>query len=285
VKLTADWHIHSHNSCDCHGRGMTVREIIEGAAAAGVTDFGVADHLHSRYNLPDIAAARVEFVASDPPPRGHFGVEVTCMRQWELDEIASGRYDEPAWGIGQTGPDGPLAIDLTEDDVAGHGIEFVIGAVHWARGVPQTRESIIENYLRQYLFLAEHPLVDIIAHPWWWCSGFQNDDGSFSGLPWFDDFDAIPESVRDEFAAALIEHDTAAEINPGVVITWHYPERWRQRYIEYLAELAERGVRLVTGSDRHLRPYENRFEEMAPLLQKVGINDEAFWRLPPRADD
>jgi len=283
VNITTDWHIHSHNSCDCHGRGMTMAEIIEGAAGAGITDFGVTEHLHSRYNMPDIVASRQEFLQSNPPRRFHFGVEVTCMRRWELDEIASGRHAEPAWGIWEGGPGGgPFAIDLDEQDVEALGIEYVVAAVHWARGVPLERQAIIEDYLQQYLFLITHPLVDIIAHPWWWNGHFEDADGRFTGKPWFDDFKVIPQSVHDEFIAALIANHKAAEINPGVLLTHYYPEAWRMQYLEYLGRLAERGVKLAAGSDRHLRPYENQFEEMGRMLDTVAIRNEDLWRLPPR---
>lgn len=259
-------------------------EIADGTARAGITDFGVADHLHSCYNLPDIAAARGEFLASRPSPRFHFGVEVTCMRRWELAEVASGRHENPVYGI-EGGPDDrSFAIDLTDDDVKAHGIEFVIGAVHWARGVRKDRTAIIDNYLHQYLSLASHPLVDIIAHPWWWNGWYENEDGSYTTEPWFHDFGVIPRSVHDELAAALIGYGKAVEINPGVLVTRHYPEAWRKQYLEYLGELAALGVQLAAGSDRHQRPYENRFEEMEPLLESVGIRDEDLWRLPPRVE-
>ena len=283
MKITTDWHIHSHNSCDCRGRGMTMRQIIEGAAAVGITDFGVAEHLHSRVNMPDIVASRDEFVASSPPARFHFGLEATCMRQWELDEIAAGGHEDAEWGIPDRGPGGgPFAIDLGERDVLALGIEYVIGVVHWSRGVAMQREAIIDDYLGQYLFLAGHPLVDIIGHPWWWNGAFEDPPRRYMTKPWFDDFAVIPQSVHDEFIAALLENGKAAEINPGVLMTDYYPEPWRMQYLEYLGELARRGVKLAAGSDRHLRPYENGFEAMAALLEKVGIRDEDLWRLPPR---
>ena len=258
MKLTSDWHIHSEHSCDCRGRGLSMAGIIERAAARGLADYGVTDHYHSRANLPDIQAARAAFDACHPPSHFHFGVEATCMRQ-------------------------PPAIDLTQEDIDALGIEYVIGAAHGAGGVPRQRQPLIEDHHRQYLFLATHPLVDIVAHPWWWAGGFENPDGSYSGLPWFDDFGVIPRSMHDEFAAALVEHETAAEINPGTLVTWHYPGRWQQQYLEYLASLAERGVALAAGSDLH-DPEDLRFDEVPARLESVGILDQHLWRLPLRTD-
>ncbi|MCE5280257.1 MAG: hypothetical protein ABFD92_09285 [Planctomycetaceae bacterium] len=283
MRLTTDWHIHSVASCDCRSTGMSVAEIVAGAAAQGITDFGLTDHLHTRLNLPDLRLSREAFLACDPSPRFHFGVEATCLRQWEVDEIAAGRVTGD-YGAGDVGPGGgALAIDLTAADVEELGIEYVIGAAHGAKGTAKERWPIIEAHFRQYLFLAAHPLVDILAHPWWWSSGFANADGSFSTLPWFDDFRVIPRTMHEELAAALVQTGTAAEINPGVALTWHYPAAWKQQYIEYMAWLKSRGVKLATGSDRHLRPYDSRYSELAPLLESVGIRDEDLWRLPPRA--
>ena len=34
--------------------------------------------------------------------------------------------------------------------------------------IPYERQAVIRDYHRQNMFLATHPLVNIIAHPWWW---------------------------------------------------------------------------------------------------------------------
>ena len=61
MKITCDWHIHSRHSCECYETGTTLGDITAGAARCGITDFGVTDHLHSRYNLGDIVASRDEY--------------------------------------------------------------------------------------------------------------------------------------------------------------------------------------------------------------------------------
>ena len=261
-------------------------EIIEGAAGTGITDLGATDHLHSRYNMPDIAAARRDFLRSAASRNFHFGIEVTCMRQWELDEIATGRYEAPTYGLEDYGPGaGPVGIALTDEDIETYGIEFVVGGAHWARGIPMERRDIIENFHRQNMFLATHGLVDIVAHPWWWHGHFQGEDGMFRDLPWFDDFNVVPRSFHDEFAAALIERGKAAEVNPATVLNGHFPQRWREQYLEYLAGLVQRGVKLSVGSDCHSRPYGNRFDEVGPLLERIGVRDEDLWGMPPRSPE
>jgi len=58
MKICSDWHIHSRNSCDqaC----MTIADLVREATAKGVRDFGITDHLHTPYNLPEIDFERVE---------------------------------------------------------------------------------------------------------------------------------------------------------------------------------------------------------------------------------
>jgi len=84
LTLTSDWHIHSHNSCD--GAALALADLAAEAAAAGIVDYGVTDHLHTPVNLPDLYASRREFDATFDSPRIHFGVEASCVSQWELDE-------------------------------------------------------------------------------------------------------------------------------------------------------------------------------------------------------
>ena len=77
--ITSDWHIHSHNSCD--GACIPVARMLARAEEKGITDLGLTDHLHTPYNLPDIAASWEEFLRSSPSPNFHFGVEASCVSQ------------------------------------------------------------------------------------------------------------------------------------------------------------------------------------------------------------
>ena len=282
MTITSDWHIHSRNSCD--GACMTVEELVRRTEQEGILDYALTDHLHTPFNLPDLAASRREFDSVGPSPRFHFGVEVSCMSQWELDEVATGRHEAPVYGLRSGGPPGaPLAIGLTADDVEAHGIEFVVGGTHWPMYVPLEREAVIRDYHRQNLFLAAHPLVDVVAHPWWWAGHWRDADGSYRSEPWLDDFGRIPRSMHHEFAAAAIEHDTVVEINLGAnLLNPHYPDRFKLQYVEYLAELSAQGATLCTGSDCHSAHYEIDFAAAARMLDGAGIRDDELWRLPPR---
>jgi len=282
MQITSDWHIHSRNSCD--GACMPVSELVSSAPDKGIRDYGLTDHIHTPYNLPDVAASREEFLANDPGPNFHFGVEASVVSQWEIDEVATGKHDKPTYGLRQGGPLGaPLAIGLSAGDIETCGIEYVVGGTHWPMYVPMEREAVIRDFHRQNMFLATHPLVGIVAHPWWWHGHWRDEDGKYTGKPWLDDFGVIPRSMHDELVDAVIANDTVVEINIcAMLLNRNYPDRFKEQYLDYLAELKSRGVALCTGSDCHSEQYVIDFDSAAQMLERVGIGDEALWRLPAR---
>ena len=282
MTIASDWHIHSRNSCD--GACMTVAELLRQTAAKGIRDFGLTDHIHTPFNRPDLGASRQEYLDAAPSQHFHFGVEVSCVSQWEIDEVATGKYDNPVYGLRSGGPaGGPLAIGLTAADLETYGLEYVVGGTHWPMYAPLERQAVIADFHRQNMFLATHPLVDIVAHPWWWHGHWREDDGKFTAEPWFDDFGCVPQSMHDEFATAAIEHRAVVEINiQAMLLNASYPERFKQQYLEYVAELKAKGVRLSIGSDCHSAHYEIDFDAAAEMLATVGISSDDYWRLPPR---
>ena len=286
MKISMDWHVHSRHSCDCAGTGMSVGEIVATARARGIGAVGLADHLHTPVNLPSLRASREEFLAFGPCPSLRFGVEVSCVSRWELDEIATGRHGNPVYGLREGGPaNGPLALGLTRDDIDALGIEYVVGGTHWPMYVPFEREALIRDYHRQNLFLATHPLVDVVAHPWWFHTGYWKTSCP-PGEPWFDDFGRIPASMHEEFAAAAVSCRTAVEINMGAMLlndAAKYPESFKRAYLEYLAGLKARGVRLTLGSDAHnLQQYcAMDLEGAARMLDSVGIVAADLWQPAP----
>ena len=285
MNITSDWHIHSRNSCD--SACIVVADLVRQLGENGIADFGLTDHIHTPFNMPDLEASRAEYLANDPSPRFHFGVEASCVSQWEIDEVATGKYENPVYGLRQGGPaSAALAIALTRQDIERLGIEYVVGGTHWLMYVPVERDAVIRDFHRQYMFLATHELVDVVAHPWWWHGQWQDQDGNFTAEPWFDDFGAIPASMHDEFAAAAIEHDTAFEINLNAnLLNRRYPERWKAQYMDYIARLKSQGVKLCVGSDLHAERYEIDLETGARMLETAGISDADLWRMPARGGD
>ena len=280
MNIQSDWHIHSQRSCD--GACITISDLIHEAEIAGIGDFGLTDHVHTPYNLPDMAASRAEYVSNEPSARFHFGVEVSSVSQWEIDEIAGGGYGNPVYGLRKGGkPECELAIGIGQEDLETYGIEYVVGGTHWPMYVEMDREAVIRDYHRQNMFLATHPLVDIVAHPWWWMGHWKDEKGDYPAEPWFDDFGVIPKSIHDEFAAAAVEHGTAVEINISAnLLNPHYPPHFADRYLEYLAALQSQGVVLSIGSDCHSEHYAFDFGRVERMLESAGIVD-AFWALGP----
>ena len=283
MNIVSDWHIHSRNSCD--SACMTVADLVAEAERKGIRDFGLTDHLHTPYNLPDMVRSRSEFLSVGPSPRFHFGIEVSCVSQWELAEIARGRHDSPTYGLRSGGRPGcELAIGISAEDILNLQIEYVVGGTHWPLYVPFERQAIIRDYHRQNMFLVTHPLVDVVAHPWWWMGHWQDSQGRYPAEPWFDDFNVIPRSMHNEFAAAAVASGTKVEVNiPAHLFNSQYPEKHVARYLEYLADLQSRGVRLSIGSDCHAAHYDADFARAGQMLERAGIADD-FWCLAPRTE-
>jgi histidinol phosphatase-like PHP family hydrolase len=261
---------------------MTLADLVKGAGEQGIVDYGLTDHIHTPYNLPDLYAARAEFDEVVNSPRVHFGVEVSVVSQWELDELARTEYPgEPVYGIRKGGPEGAApAIGLAEEEMRALGIEYVVGGVHWPLYVPIEREAVIRDYHRQNMFLATHPLVTIVAHPWWWMGAWRDADGMYRSEPWLDDFGHIPQSMHEEFAAAAREHGAVVEFNLGAtVFNRSYPEGFKRQYVEYVAWLQGEGVTLSIGSDCHDEQYHPDFERAAEILEAAGIEESRLWRL------
>jgi len=245
----------------------------------GISDFGITDHLNTYYNLPDIKNSRKDFDMLDNICGMHFGVEVSCVSEWELNELSVKYYEKPVWGIRRGGPAcAKPAICLREEDILEFKIEYVVGGTHWPLYVPFERDAIIKDYHRQNMFLAVHPLVDIVAHPWWWMGRWQDPDGKYRREPWFDNFRKIPTSMHDEFASALVESGTAVEINAwACLLNKQYPEDFVSRYVEYLAYHKERNVKFSFGSDTHDATYLVDWEKVEKIIAPLQLAKQNLW--------
>ncbi|MCK5738145.1 hypothetical protein KAH55_03145, partial [bacterium] len=142
-------------------------------------------------------------------------------------------------------------------------------------------KALIDNFFQQLMFMARHPRVDIIGHPWWWYGKWENPDGTYTGDPWFADFTVIQQSMHNEFATACVAGNTAVEVNLSMPLSVRYTDKFKQQYIEYLADLQDRGVKLSVGGDAHKSLTAIDYEKVAEILTAVGIKDD-FWTLPPR---
>lgn len=276
--MVPDYHIHSVFSpeIECKDR---IEEIFEKCLSLGLTSFGISDHLHCEMNVPFLIKARMvyEKIKGDFP--FYFGVEVSVLREYDIEE--NRKSENPSlYGYKEGGPyESPLIIYLPENLKKILKFDYVIGGVHWPLGAPFLQKEIILSYHRQYMFLANHPDIDIIAHLWWWHGHWQDKNGNYPDLPWLGDFSVIPDEIHYEFAEAVVKNKKAVEINAGAIFfNPKYPEKFKRDYINYLKKLKERGVIFATGSDAHSIDKIENVIKLIDILNEIGIKPEELWR-------
>ena len=301
MKLQQDFHIHTH--CSCDSACAQIDDIVKGCQTAGMKHFGISDHLHTKFNMPDIEIARKEFLEYGPVPGFHFGLEITCATQWECEKIAKRDFAScftcevngkkfqtmtPIDGIMYGGPaDGPLMLDLTQEDVDRLGIEYVIGGVHKPNYTEQTVPSMIDDYFNQSCFLVKHELVDILAHPWeglaFWSGYFVVTRDPADYHP--EAFEKIPQEYWDELAHLLISNKKLAELNCCDICSPRFDGKTARFTLEKLAEWREKGVKFSFGSDLHRAAYpiegETSIRQAEKVLTEYGFTEEDF-ALPSR---
>lgn len=274
MKIEQDWHIHSEHSCD--GACLKMEELIIEAEQTGILNYGISDHLHSSYNMADIINSKKNYdaiISKNPALKEifHFGIEASCMSEWELDKIRKGDYrGDATYGIRQGGPkNAKPAIDIDKGSIEQMGIEYVIGGVHWGLYCDMDRDSILKDYHRQCMYLIQHEEIDILAHYLWWNQGaFPDIDNPFA------DFGNIPQAMKQEMAFALKQYGCAFELNLcAVFLASNLSDRFKREYLEYVAEMQSMGVILAIGSDCHNPHYADiDFEKSSEMLEKTSID-------------
>ena len=294
--IQQDLHIHTH--CSCDSASAQIPDIIDSCRELGFRHFGISDHLHTAFNLPDIEVARREFLAQGPVPGFHFGVEATCATAWECEKIAKRDYAScftctvlgkpfqtmtPIDGIMYGGPaGGPLQVDLTKDDLARLGIEYVIGGVHKPNYTEHEPKAMRDDFFNQSCFLIRHENVDILAHPWDMLP-FWSGDCIVNRAHKKDNtlYLQIPQEYWDELAHLLVTHKKLAELNGGFLCS-PLPEDVLRFFMERMAEWKEKGVKFTYGSDLHAAQYNvERVQKVDAALAEYGFT-EADFGLPPR---
>lgn len=289
MQLKQDFHIHTH--CSCDSASAAIAEIVRGCQAAGYEHFGISDHLHTKFNMPDIEIARKEFLEFGKVEGFHFGIEITCATQWECEKIAkrdfascftcevNGRKFQtmtPIDGIMYGGPaDGPLMVDLTQEDIDRLGIEYVIGGVHKPNYTEQTPQRMIDDYFNQSCFLLNHELVDVLAHPWdglpFWSGYFIVTRDEADRHP--EAFFQIPQEYWDELAHLLVSNNKLAELN---CCNLFYPDEKIARFLmEKMVEWKEKGVKFTFATDLHGAVYPDT-SKISELLTSCGFTEDDF---------
>jgi histidinol phosphatase-like PHP family hydrolase len=263
---------------------MRLEDLVTGAAKRGIVDFGVSDHLTTPKQFEDIDNSRAEFLTIPNSGHFHFSVEISTLSKWEIEKMESEGCGDRNFGIREGGPtDAEPSTVLTPEIYEKYGFAYVVGGVHFPLYVPWERDAVIRSYHRQNMHLATHPLITIVAHPWWFCGHWQNSDGIYDGDPWFDNFSGrIPRSMHDEFAAAVIENEKKVEINiDSFVVNPMFTDTFKRDYGDFLADLKSRGATFSIGSDCHEEQYEVNFEKAEAYLDDIGITEEDLWCYKP----
>lgn len=249
---------------------MKMSSLVEGAAEKGIARYGITDHIHTPFNYPDIINSKKAFDANNK--KGfYFGVEVSCVSQWELNMISSGAKGNLTYGIREGGPaGGKLAVAIDEEYIDLHDIKYVVGGTHWAMYTDNKAQDIVRDYHRQNMYLSEHKLIDIVAHPWWYLGPCK--DG------WYENFNIIPLSMHEEFAKSCIENEKIVEVNlSAMILSDKNSEKFKQEYLEYLIMLKEFGVKFSIGSDCHNEFYNIDFLKASNMLESAGFTSVDFF--------
>ena len=289
MKINQDFHIHTH--CSCDSANSSISHIVDAAKENGFKHFGISDHLHTRFNMPDIEIARREFLEYGHVDGFHFGVEISCATAWECEKIAKRDYAScftcevngrkfqtmtPIDGVMYGGPaGGPLQLDITKEDIERLGIEYLIGGVHKPNYTDQNPKDMIDDFFNQSCFLIKHEFIDILAHPWemlsFW-SGWSVVTKDPADIR-YDAFGMIPQEYWDEMAKLLKENNTLAEIN----LNFKLPENVLHLLMEHFAEWRDKGIKFTYGSDLHIAPYEvKRLHQTEDILDKYGFTENDF---------
>ena len=275
MRIKQNFHMHSHNSCD--SACADIGEIIADMAELGIEDYGLTDHIHTLYNLPDLVNSRQDYLAHNPSPRFHFGIEASCMDVREIERIASGdTASKPVYGFRQmTDFTGKMAIGITEKEIDELGIEFVVGGVHWPLTTSMKLTDLLDNWLEQSLFLVNHPLVNILAHPWGclaqaaggWYQVMDDNHIDYSA------FDKVPDDFIRILGEAMVRQGTLAEAN---MYSFKAPEE-KRLILKCFAVWKEQGVKFSFGTDIHSPRCDHQaFHAIEAALTEHGFTEDDF---------
>ena len=243
--IKSDWHMHSEAS---HDSNLTLKEIEEKSLEFGFVKIGITDHVNlndetflgNLKKSQEIVSERQKFC-----DRLVLGVELTPIEKPQFDYIA-----KHGTSVGYIPPEtsSPYGIELalSKEEILAHGIRYVIGASHWRVDLPGAAsmapdlDACIREWHRQQMFMACDERVSVLGHPW------------YNGQAiWYEDFSVIPDSMKNELAAALKENHKYVECNSHFFTTSKATERFKCQYAEYLRGMCEMGIPVTYGSDSH----------------------------------
>lgn len=277
-----DYHLHLWP----HGRraeGETVERLAaycERAAAAGVTELAVTEHL---FRFAQADAVLGGFWDDDPDP----ALRRTMAAYWadhareDLDAYVEAALAAKAAGL-------PVVLGLEVDHYAGrmdkvaallsgYPFDVLLGSVHWigAWGFDDYEDPVVaaewdrrgtEEAWRGYTDaleeLAASGVCDVLAHP---------DLCKVTGrVP------DVPGELYDRMAEAAAASGMAAEVSSA---GWRKPAGEAYPAPELLRRFAARGVPVTTASDAHALPdVADRAGDLRALVESAGYTELTAYR-------
>ena len=277
-----DYHLHLWP----HGRqpeALTVERLAaycERAAAAGVTEIAVTEHLF-RFTQADAVLAGFWDDDADPVLRRTMAAYWAEHAREDLDA-----YVEVALAAKATGL--PVVLGLEVDHyagrmdkvaalLAGYPFDVLLGSVHWigAWGFDDYEDLVVaaewdrrgteaawEHYTEALEELAASGVCDVLAHP---------DLCKVTGrVP------AVPDEWYDRMAEAAAASGMAAEVSSA---GWRKPVGEAYPAPELLRRFAARGVPVTTASDAHHLPdVADRTADLRALVRSAGYGELTAYR-------
>lgn len=245
-----------------HTEGMGIADLIARAHEIGLEIVGISDHLNfERGTLADVSENLKGFrrnrrylEETKPPLPVLFGVEVHVMDRTGFH---------------------PLTSEICEE----FRFDYTIGGLHGVYGTWTTHREIVDVCHRLFLKIAEDPLLDILAHPYWFPTRAMDE----LGLPMLPDLSMVPGSYVAELAQASRETGTALEVNACAIFSNpSYSDRFKKAYRDFLIALCDMDVTFSIGSDAHSTRYVGESRIARKVLMDMDVEEDRIW-LPPSA--
>jgi DNA polymerase (family X) len=223
IKL--DFHIHTTWS-DGH---QSIGEMLNACEVMKLEKVALTDHYKSGAKF-DLSAycAEIDSLKSEYPFTILKGVELQWTADCLLDYFSKKERDY---------------LDFTLCELMGDLI-FNPQSPRWEHE-RREKTKLLETAFYAYFAIAEHPYVDIIAHPF--------NFGQMKGLAYDFELNDIPRNKLHELAGLMKEHDTAYEIQSQFYY-WFPKMRIKkllQQQVEIIKIFKDAGVRFSVGTDAH----------------------------------
>ncbi len=230
-----------------------LKEFVAAGAKRGVTELGISEHTHHFKEFQEIY---FRHVIMDDSAIGNY------QRKWLQQSPKSFCYTLDQYvSLIEAGKQAGLPLKLGlevcyfpgEEEairtiLQQYPFDYCIGSVHWLQGwgfdtkaelwQGKNVNEVYTIYQEVLLQAIESDLFDVIGHAFS-CKAFQHWPQGIAMQPWYA-----------KIAAALLQHQTALEINTGLL--YRYPAATICPPLGLLQAAADLGCQISFGSDAHL---------------------------------